>query len=336
MSVLDPLLKRVRAFDPEALLNLAPSWPPVAVEVDRGQLTLARVRAGRERPLLEAYRVHAASAHAVGASIFRPNLGSIAEMAAQIKDLYEKSGTKPGKVSVILPDNLAKVSIVSLPEKPAGRRELSDLLRFKLRRSVPFRLEDAVISHAALPGAGPGLDLLVAVMLRSVVEQYEAAFDAAGARPGLVDLATPSLHNLARPEIDRALADGEDAALLNCARTYFTLMILKRDRLVFYRCKSYAASEDEVVHGNGTMARELASSISYYQEKLAGTGIGTVFVRTVAQPLGDIVAILERLGIGDVRPIDPARLVDSGSVRLDDEDAQRVAPALGAAAGRAA
>ena len=51
------------------------------------------------------------------------------------------------------------------------------MLRFKLRRSVPFRLEEAAISSYALAGPGPEALFLVAVMMRSVVEHYEALDD---------------------------------------------------------------------------------------------------------------------------------------------------------------
>ncbi|HZN55327.1 MAG TPA: hypothetical protein VFB67_08390 [Candidatus Polarisedimenticolaceae bacterium] len=339
MSVLDPIVARWKRFDPQVLLEMRPDYPPVAIEIDRGQLTLVRVRPrGRSRPSLEAFRVQPAPEHAVGASIFRPNLGSLGEMTAQVKDLLERSGTKAGKVSLILPDNLAKVSIVTLPERPPNRKQLNELLRFKLRRSVPFRLEDAVISSWPLPGPGPELHLLVAVMLRSVVEQYETAFQAVGARPGLVDLCTPSLFNLARPEMARAVAGGSDAALLNCTRNYFTLMIVRADRAVFFRCKTYAGGEDDDTAPRlAVMGRELASSFSYYEEKLSGGGVGTVFVRAIDPDFGEVAALLERIGIGSVRAVDPAAMFDiPPRMALGTGEGQRLAPALGAAAGRAA
>jgi type IV pilus assembly protein PilM len=339
MSSLDSILKPLRRLSPEALLDLRPAYPPVAVEIDRGQLALVRVKPHRRnRPELEAFRIQTAPEHAVGASIFRPNLGSLDEMKAQVRDLFVRSGTKPGRVSLILPDNLAKVSIVTLPERPGSRRQMSELLRFKLRRSVPFRLEDAVISSTVLPGPGPELNVLVAVMLRSVVEQYETAFEAAGARPGLVDLCTPSLFNLVRREWLGSTAAGSDAALLNCTRNYFTLMIAHAGRVVFYRCKTYAGGEETDPHGRlAVMGRELASSLSYYQEKLAGVGIGTLFVRAVAPGLDEVMPVLERLGLSSVRAIDASAAVDpAGGMRFDAADGQRLAPALGAASGRAA
>ncbi len=339
MSALEAILTRVKRLDPEVLLEFRPAYPPVAIEIDRGQLTLVRVkRRGRMRPILEAHRVQPAPEHAVGATIFRPNLGSVEEMTGQARELFEKSATKPGKVSLILPDNLAKVSIVSLPERPATRKQLREMLRFKLRRSVPFRLEDAVISSWALPGVGSEMHLLVAVMLRSVVEQYEAAFSAIGARPGLVDLCTPSLFNLVRPDLEKAVAEGSDTALLNSTRNYFTLMIVRADRVVFFRCKTYAAGEEEDPSGRlAVMGRELTSSLSYYEQKLSGAGIGTVFVRAVSPGPDDVVPVLDRIGVSSVRTIDPAAALEPGAgPRFAPEDGQRLAPALGAASGRTA
>jgi type IV pilus assembly protein PilM len=337
MSAFDPILKRLRAFDPEALLDLRPAYPPVAVEVDRGQLALVRLRKGGGRPALEAYRVQPMPEHAVGQSIFRPNLGSLDEMAGHVRELFEKSGTKPGRVSIVLPDNLAKTSIVTLPERPANRRQLDDLLRFKLKRSVPFRLEDAAISSWPLSSTGPGIDMLVSVMLRSVVEQYEAAFEAAGARPGLVDLCTPSVFNLIRHDVRKAAATGGDVAVVNCARTYFTLMIARADRVLFTRCKSYAGGEDDPEARMAVLARELASSLSYYQEKLSGSGVATAFVRSAAQPFDEVAAVVERLGSITVRPIDLASVFPADAPpRFDPADAPRLSPALGAAVGRAA
>jgi type IV pilus assembly protein PilM len=339
MSVIDPILARFRRFDPEEFLDLRPAYPGVAVEIDRGQLTLVRVKQRkRSRQILEAFRVQPAPEHAVGATIFRPNLGSLEDLTRQVRELFDRTGTKPGKVSLILPDNLAKVSIVSLPERPATRKLLREMLRFKLRRSVPFRLEDASISAWALPGPGPEQHLLVAVMMRSVVEQYEAAFEAAGARPGLVDLCTPSLFNLVRPEMAKSVKAATDAALLNCTRNYFTLMILRADRIVFFRCKTYAGGEDDDASGRlAVMSRELSSSLAYYADKLEGSGVGTLFVRAVSPGLDEVLPALERIGVPSVRAIDASGALDpSLSVRFEPSDAQRLAPALGAAAGRTA
>lgn len=331
MSVLESLSRPLRRLDLERLLEMRPANPPVAIELDRGTSVLVRVRSARSRrPVLEAHDVRAMPETAVGASIFRPNLGAPDELVRRVKESFTRTGTRPGKIALVLPDNLAKVSIVTLPERPPTRQMLHELLRFKLRRSVPFRMEEAVVSWQQLPGDGPELSVLVAVMLRSVAEQYESVLEAAGARPGLVDLCTPSVYNLCREDLRAAVADGGDAALLNCARSYFTLLIVRGDRLVFYRCKSYTGPETDL-NGNGVFERELGSSISYYREKLAGQGIGTVLVRTTGRPFAEVEETLRRLGIENVAAVNPSRTL---GLALDSATGQSLAPALGAAMGR--
>lgn len=339
MRFLDPVLAPVRRLGLERVLELRPAWPPVALELDRGELACVRLRRKGGKAALESHAVRTLRSHAVGSSIFRPNMGDPEELAAKIRELLEATGTKPGRVSLVLPDNLAKVSMVTLPERPASRKQLDEVLRFKLRRSVPFRLEDAVFSWQVIPDAARETTVLVAVMLRNVVEQYEAVVESLGAKPGLVDLCTPSIFNLCRGEIFAASAEGQDVALFNGARTYFSLLIVRQGRPIFFRCKTLLAGDDDAPAGfsHSALSRELVTSLSYYQEKLGGQGIGTTFVRTVSEPLARLTEILERSGFGRPVPVDPAAALALGEgIRLDPELAQRIAPAVGAAAGRAA
>ena len=335
MSALSSILDPIRNLDLERLAPFRPSYPSVAIEVERREIVLVRLHGrGRGRPKLEASEVRPIPEHTVGTSIFRPNMGSAEEVAQRVRELYEASGTKPGRVSLILPDNLAKVSLITLPERPPSRKQLIEVLRFKLRRSIPFRLEDAILSHQVISGEGGGVNVLVAAMPRAVLEQYERVLESVGARPGLVDLCTPCVFNLCRPDIAKVAQEDRDVAVLNCARSYFSLIIVRGERLIFYRCKTYPASEEEST-GNGVMAREVGSSISYYQEKLGGRGIQAAFVRTVAQPMNEVTAVLGRIGIDRVHPVDPAGALSiPEGTRLDPEVGQRIAPAVGAAAGR--
>jgi type IV pilus assembly protein PilM len=302
--------------------------------MDSRDIVLVRLKRGRGgRPALESHRTKPMPDGESNLTMTQPNPGSQNELAGKVRDLLETTGTKPGKISLVLPDNLAKISLVTLPERPSSKRQLDEIVRFKLRRGVPFRLEEAMVSYQLIPGEGRGVSILVALMRRSVVEQYERILVAAGARPGLVDLCTPNILNLCRPVISKHAMKGGDVALLNCAHAYFTLLIVRGDRLIFYRCKSLGGRTETAV--NGALTRELSNSLAYYTEKLEGQGIGTVLVRSVAAPVENVMATVGELEVGEVRPVDPAQsLRVPEGFRLEPEVGQRIAPAVGAAAGR--
>jgi len=336
MRSMAQLLAPLRSLDLERMAGLRPNYPPVAVEIDRGEALLVRLRRSRGKATLETHRVRSLPEGAGGGSPLRPSLGASPEdVAGRLRGLFEATGTRPGRISLILPDNLAKVAILALPERPSSSRQLDEIVRFKLRRAVPFRLEEAVISRQVLGSADGGVSVLVAVMLRPVVEQYERVLEAAGARPGLVDLCTPNLFNLCRARIGQAAAGGRDVALLNAARGYFSLLIVRGDRLIFYRCKSLIAGEEGAVDPDAAIARELQTSLSYYQDKLEGTGFAAVLVRAADRPWEEVSALADRAGLARVEPVDPtASLALPDGVHLDPAVGQRIAPAVGAALGR--
>ena len=79
---------------------------------------------------------------------------------------------------------------------PPRAQDLDQLIRWHVRKSAPFPIEDAQVTYSP-GGAAPdgGREFVVAVARRDVVEQFEGVCADAGAHAGLVDLATFSLVN---------------------------------------------------------------------------------------------------------------------------------------------
>jgi hypothetical protein len=334
MASLKDMLDQLRSSDLERRLGLRPAYPHVALELDRNSMALVNLKAKRRgRPVLESYRVQESGEGGVPATIFDQNIAEPTELAQRLRRLFESGGVRPGKLSLVLPDNLAKLSLLQLPERPPSRKQLDEVIRFQTRRAVPFRISDATMSYQLLPGEGKGVQVLVALIRRALIERYETALEAIGARPGLIDLCTPNLLNLCRDKIDAASADG-DVAFLNCASTYFSLAIIRGGRLVFLRCKSYGMGNGQPAPVNGLLGRELGYSLSYYEEKLGGTGIRTLLVRSAETPFEELSGQLTGLDADRVELIDPVATVDSEGGSVEPSVAQTIAPALGAAIGR--
>ena len=337
MSGWTDIVDRIRGGLVSRAPTMRPNYPPVAIEMDADDVVLVRLkRKGRGKPELEAHLSREMPVDSKRASVFRPTLGSADEVTTKVRALLESTGTKPGRVSLVLPDNIAKISLVHLPDRPSSRKQLDEIIRFKLRRAVPFRLEEAILSYQVLPGEGRGIDVLVVLLRKFVVDQYESVLACAGARVGLVDLCTPNLLNLARDRITQLGEAGGDVALFNFATGYFSLVILRHGRIIFYRCKSLVRPGDNgEVESGRSLEREIRNSLAYHQEKLGGEGLSATLVRSVGSPLEDVQERLAAIGIANVEGIDPSRQIAlPEGARLDPEVGQRIAPAVGAAAGR--
>jgi len=88
-------------------------------------------------------------------------------------------------VIAIVPDAAVRVVLLEFDTLPAGAEEAAGVVRFRLKKSLPFDIEKARVSYHAQKFA-EGLRVVAAVALASVVEDYEAAFRDAGFSPGIV------------------------------------------------------------------------------------------------------------------------------------------------------
>jgi hypothetical protein len=202
-----------------------------------------------------------------------------------------------------------------------------------MRRAVPFRLEEAAISYQLFPGDGRQVSVLVLLTPRQLIDRFEHSLAALGARVGLIDIATPNVINLCRSRLEVASRNGKDVALLNCASNYFSLVIVRNGRVIFFRCKTLSPEGESANGGNGFLVREVASSLSYYREKLAGQGIESVIVRALDVSVEEIGEKLGELDLTRIESVDASVTValEPGR-RMDAALAMRLAPALGAAA----
>ena len=120
----------------------------------------------------------------VADNLLRPDvvLAKIREMAPP------NGGRKRRGAALILPDYCVRVSILDFDSFPSDAREQRSLLRFRLRRAVPFDVESAALSYHVqqTPGKGKKVDVVAAIAPIEVVTRYEAPFRNAGFQTGSV------------------------------------------------------------------------------------------------------------------------------------------------------
>ncbi|MEW5805805.1 MAG: pilus assembly protein PilM [Acidobacteriota bacterium] len=311
-----------------------PSYPVFAAEVSRKYLVLVRMRKEKDGWHLGNYIIKALPEDAVGQSIFHPEIHDREALMKVIKDALFQIGFKTPRLSLVIPDNIVRVSLLNFQEIPSNRRQLMEMIKWKLKRSIPFKLEDANISYQVLGNTANDRErvILVSLMLKSILRQYEELFQEMDMRAGLIDIATFGIHNLYR----RAMEEMTDIALLNFSCNYFTFLIFRQGNMMFFRCKNYQAhegmDEDEVMR---SLKRELTTSLSYYSEKLSGKGLEKVYIRSASYPAERIVSLVGEIGLEEYEIIDPSAIVHfDGFPNCDHESKQKLTPAIGAIVGR--
>jgi type IV pilus assembly protein PilM len=131
-------------------------------------------------------------------------------------------------VAVILPDFCTRIAVLDFDGFPSDAKEQDALIRFRLKRAVPFDVESAALSYWAQTSSHKHIDVVVVVASLEIVSRYEAPFRAVGMNPGLIT--TSSL---------AALELAPEAGLSVLAKlTGHVLTVLVRDKstLKLVRC----------------------------------------------------------------------------------------------------
>ena len=282
---------------PDAAIESAPDGVSIAVLGSRGQEAVVQAYAAADLP--PGAVVPALTAH---------NVVDRAVVAQALRTACERAGHRPRRAALVIPDSAARVSLVRFDQIPSRRDDLDQLIRWQMKKSLPFAVEEASIAHSAGGRTDAGGEFVVVAARRDVVAEYEAVCDDAGIHAGLVDLATLSVANL-------YLASGApsgDWLIVHMRPEYTSIAILRGANLIYFRNSAEGDAEPlaDVIH----------QTVMYYQDRLSGQGLSRVFAGGRSRlPAGVDAAcrdIESRVGVV-VEPLDPtiiAPLVDRVSV----------------------
>ena len=219
-------------------------------------------------------------------------------LSAAVRSAFDKLGSRPRRVALVIPDTAAKLSLLRFDKVPPSAADLDQLIHWQMRKAAPFKHEDGQLSWA--PGAplpGGGREYLVTLARRDIVESYMQACSEAGADAGVVDIASLNL-------INAAIAAGTDASadwlVVNVAPDYVTLAIVRNKDLIFFRTRPSTGPErPELVEGRqleqeGDLADVVHQTAMYYEDRLGGGRFGRVLLSGAAARGAEIGERLRR------------------------------------------
>ncbi len=116
-------------------------------------------------------------------NILRPD-----SFARAVRDVTgESTGRKRRTAAVILPDHAGRTTVLDFDSFPTKLEEQETLVKFRLRKAVPFDIDSASVSFHAQPRAGSKkVDVIASSISLETLARYEAPFRAAGLHMGFV------------------------------------------------------------------------------------------------------------------------------------------------------
>ena len=248
--------------------------PDVAVEIDRTHVAAARLAMRGNQAVITAHASETLAPGAVVPGLLALNMPDVPAVAGAVRHaLSQLGGGKPTRVALVVPDTVAKVSLLRLEKVPSKAADLQEIVKWQVRKTAPFPMENAVLS--IVPGAlGPdGASEFVVTIARSdIIHQYEQACVMAGVEAGLVDLSTFSVINSI---LGSTSPPAGDWLLVHVTDTYLTLAVIRDQALLFFRHRSE--------EGEGTLADLIHQTAMYYEDRLHGTGFARVVIAGAAR-----------------------------------------------------
>ena len=258
-----------------ALHHAAP--PGVAVEIGSAGVSAATIDWRGGRPVVSSHIAEALADGALVPSLTAANVHDRAAVMRILARVVDHVG-RPRRVGLIVPDVVAKVSLVKFEKVPARTADLDQLVRWQVRKAAPFPIDEAQVSYDAGLKTAEGQEFIVSLARRAVIEEYEGLCAEAGAQAGIVDISTFSVINAVLAGRSERAADREASAersmsdwlLVHVAADYASIAILRGPHVIFFRNRAAEDSRET------TLASLVHQTAMYYEDRLEGSGFARV------------------------------------------------------------
>ena len=227
--------------------------PPLAVEIAPDRISLVRCS---HRGSVEGLAVEALPSGALVPSAVESNTVDLPAVQSALQRACDQLDVREGDAALLVPDPVIRVFVQHFEEFPRSPQEASPLLRWKLKKSVPFGVEEILLSYVRQAPREKGVNVVTALARISVVREYEDALRAVNLRPGIVlssSIAAAALLDDERPTL-----------LLRIAGSALTTAIVRGDVLCSYRCTDLPVDCNKLTPG--ALIEEIFPVAAYYQD----------------------------------------------------------------------
>ena len=254
--------------------------PSVAIEISAERIAVARWNHAR---LLEEFAVENLPPGTIVPSAVETNVVNSAPAKTAVNKACDRVRAHDEEVALIIPDPVIRVFVQHFEDFPRSSEEAIPLLRWKLKKSVPFEADETIISYFRQAPREEGVDIVTALGRLRVIREYETLAEGADLYAGVVvssSLAAISLLDEEKPML-----------LARISGTALTTAIVRSGVLCGYRCTELPA------HGGDLTPQMLMEEIfpvaAYFQDTWH-EGISSVRIAGLGSRLSEFAPAMEQ------------------------------------------
>ena len=278
----------------------APPPPTVAIELASRRVTVVEIGQSGKGAAVVGYASEALPPEALQPALAGVNIPKVGVVADALRRALERAGVKATRrAALIVPDSVARVSLLTLEQLPSKAADAEQLIRWQVKKATPYPIEEAQVSWFPAHKTDSATVLGTVAARRDVLAEYEAVAAAVGVHAGLVDLASLNIMNAV---IGANSASTSDWLLISIAPDATALAIGRGSDLMFYRHRSRIDNEplSALVHQTAMYHEDRLGGTKFSRVWLCGGGIGREAEQTRQE-------IHQRLNVPveavDVRPV---------------------------------
>jgi type IV pilus assembly protein PilM len=241
------------------------SRPRIACEISADRIVVAR--AAENGTNLEAAVTAALPPGLLTPGLLQANISERAKAVPILRDSLAAVAARSRDICLIIPDATTRVMLLDFETLPEKHQDADAVVRFRLKKSLPFDVEQASVSFDR-QGTSTPVRVVAAVTPCSVLEEYESLVREAGFNAGTVlpsMVAALGLADASRPTMIIKVEHGTT-----------TFAIVDQDQLLLYRALENGGS---AVTGE-SLVDDVNTSLVYFEDRY-GVGVDRVLVTGV-------------------------------------------------------
>jgi type IV pilus assembly protein PilM len=227
--------------------------PRVACELSVERVVAAR-GADTQKALASATTL-ALPSGALAPGLQQTNVATRQPVVDTVREAISSVAGRNRDVVLVIPDATTRIMLLDFDTLPDKTEDAEAVVRFRLKKSLPFDVDQSAVAFDRQPAPGNGLRVIAAVTPRNVLEEYESAVREAGYNPGTV---LPSMI-AALGAVDAS----QPTMVIKVEIGTTTFAVVDHDQLLLYRALENGGA---VVTGE-SLVDDVNTSLVYFEDR---------------------------------------------------------------------